>query len=162
MSTTHITIPSFINEMPISSLNDVDKLLIAADYTLIDGRCNAGLIGQAIFRISKSLSGISLPYLESRFRFFVSNTYLIAAPLVDVPKGLVALSLTSTEHTKYFLWVCVNGKGEASRTLKRYHTTSEENAERLAETGFLFSHESFRTPKGSHQQSATQPPTAAT
>lgn len=127
--------PNF-DHMPVTTGNEVDRLLILADMTLLDKRRSAAVIGLAIMRIIRLNPQFGLRYLEVRYRALDSATYLIAIPKHLAPSYISVLSVDGKEMP-YFLWTGMNGRREADAKLVGLKTTYAENLERLSETGFL-------------------------
>jgi hypothetical protein len=142
-----------ISAMPLKSLVDIDRLLIVVDYYEKKSQAHVALVGSTIARIMRQCTYVTLPYLEKRYRFFSSDTYLVAVPASTAPKNMVPKLIQSRELAKYFVWICINGREEVENILGRFDLDYETNDERLSEAGFLF--------KGPLDHSTTGlPPTA--
>jgi hypothetical protein len=127
-----------IDFAPVKTLNDVDKLLIAADGLLMDGRRSAVIIGQAHMHILKSMPTLSFTYFERRYRAFTSNTYLLAPAIKYLDERCEARHWKTNRLTKYFIWICVNGEKEARQTMHKFNIEdAESNLIRLEKTGFV-------------------------
>lgn len=125
-------------EVPIKTLGDVDKLLILADQTLQEGRRSAAVISIAHMRILSAGLSLTFRYLEGRYRFLHSDTYLLAPSSDQLPDHLKSFSVPSSKPAAYWIWICVNGEREAVQAMQRYQISdSEENLTRLETTGFL-------------------------
>lgn len=125
-------------DSPLNNLNDIDKLLIIADNTLYDGHRSAAIIGQAHVQIMRAHKHISFTYLERRYRFLGSQTYLLAAPAVKLPPGITARHLHTKKRTKYYVWIGVNGPIEANASMKGFGLLDQaDNLEKLDQAGFL-------------------------
>jgi hypothetical protein len=129
---------AIIKAMPLKSLLDIDRLLIAVDYCEQKSQTHTALVGSTVARIMRKCSHVTLPYLESRYRYFTSDTYLIAVPATSAPKNMVPKLIQTRQVAKYFLWICINGRPEAEETLSRFDLYYDSNAQRLGEAGFLF------------------------
>ena len=128
--------PATFDSHPVSSLPDIDKLLLLADVTLYQGLRSALVISSAITHIVRHGPIISLGYLEGRYRDLDSPTYLLAAPRRLVPAGMHPRLIHNGAKAKYMLWICVNGRAEAERTMLQFDLAdAEDNRLRLKETG---------------------------
>lgn len=131
---THL--PSFT--MPVKTTSDVDRLLIYADYALLNGRRSSAMITTAIVYIRRKNPKLgSLRYLEGRLRALHSSSYLLAVPARFAPANVVPRMLDTDRPAKYFLWISVNGEQEAEVHAEQFGIDREQNLDWLEETGVL-------------------------
>ncbi len=127
--------PNF-DDYPVAHLTDIDKLLVAADTTLYRGRRSALVISAALYRILRD-TRLKLSFLEGRYRFLQSQTYLLAAPKHLAPANTEPRFVTGG-RAKYWLRICVNGFDEADLTMMKCDLVDTAmNLARLNDTGFL-------------------------
>jgi hypothetical protein len=137
--------PPTFEDDPVTTTQDVDRLLIKADQTRYRGRRNGGIISAAVMRIIKN-SSYTMRYIETRYRALDSRTYLIARPADQAPPNVVVCGLDH-QPLPYSLWVGVNGMdNEAHQMLynthpnahgMRYQDLVEHNLDNLLRTGFM-------------------------
>lgn len=129
--------------MAVATLNDVDKLLLTADRTLLNGRRSAAIIGKAHIDILMAHPHMTFSYLETRYRYFSSNTCLLSAPLNTLPTNATARHPFSKKPAEYYVWIGVNGRLEVKRKMRRFFKDydEEENLKRLATAGMIFLNE---------------------
>jgi hypothetical protein len=77
--------------------------------------------------------------IESLLRGKDCYSYLLGLPANTLPKYQKAVNFLSPTHEvmPYFLWICVNGKEEAIKTLSEFGITEEQNLVNLKQTGFI-------------------------
>ena len=130
--------PKFVTTNPLKTFNDIDKVLIEADQTLLNGRRHAGIITQAHMAIIMNFNSINFQFIERRYRELASDTYLLGAPLDQLPDGVKPINIITRKKTKYWLWCCVNGYAEAISMMQQFGIKDhEDNLGRLAVTGVL-------------------------
>jgi len=100
---------------------------------------DCAVIGQALMAMLLADHSLNLIYFENALRELNSGVYLLAAPKYKMMKGQISLDPITKSVKEYWLWICVNGKEEADRTMSVFEIKDyEENLEKLKETGFLF------------------------
>ena len=109
-----------------------EKMLAAAKYR------DAGVIGQGIVGVQTADSSWSLDRFEKLFREENTDIYLLAVDRSFAPANQQPMDFRTEQVTTYWLWICVNGKDEAVRTMTQFNIESyEQNIERLKDTGMM-------------------------
>lgn len=128
---------------PVGTSEDVGRLLIKADQTLVHGRRNAGVISIALRRIVKDNPSFTYRTLELRYRSMQSLTHLIARPSAQADKHFYIRSHANVPMP-FFLWIGVNGFDpeviailQSLEGQKTLDDQVRQNLENLTQVGFL-------------------------
>ncbi len=100
---------------------------------------NAAAWSQGFLQLIRAYPFVDFVLLEGRLRKLNSSAYLIAAPISTAANDVYARALYFPQgDLKYYLWISVNGKAEADKTMKDFGIKSyKENVQNLRQTGFL-------------------------
>lgn len=131
------SLPSY-DHKPVATPAEIDRLLIEADYSLLNDRRHVAVISIAIIRILRGNPQFNLRYIESRLRHLQSATYLLAVPAKYAPNNVTPKRVPGRQPAKYFLWICLNGAADAEAQSKQFGIDQDTNADRLEETGMAF------------------------
>lgn len=127
----------FIND-PVGNREEVAELLHKADFTTLNGRRSAIVIGFAHVRVLQAGLGLSMADIERIYREFESRTYLLAIPSASLPPNLKAVFLPSHEPAEFYVWIGVNGAAEAQEHLRYFGVEDEQkNLGNLGKAGIL-------------------------
>jgi hypothetical protein len=105
----------------------------------IDHLKSVEVVSQASIEISSLFKTHPFMEMEKILREIHSDTYLIAVPLIGDMAGEFSTMLPHSQDKEYpyYLWICVNGEGEAREKLLEVETNPARNMVDLGNTGLL-------------------------